>query len=177
MNANRHMTGQRSVGVIAGCALLAAIYAAAGIAGLQFPFFHSAVTTVWPPSGIALAALLLFGLRLAPGIALGAFAVNLWNSGSLIGALGVGVGNTLAAAAGAWGLTHLFSFDIRMARLRDILALLLLGAAASPLVAATLGPLMLLAGGPRPPGPYSPGWVFFWRRRSPRVIPLPPPLP
>ncbi len=162
MNANRHMTGQRSVGVIAGCALLAAIYAAAGIAGLQFPFFHSAVTTVWPPSGIALAALLLFGLRLAPGIALGAFAVNLWNSGSLIGALGVGVGNTLAAAAGAWVLTHLFSFDIRMARLRDILALLLLGATASPLVAATLGPLMLLAGGVLEPAEYAGVWFYWW---------------
>ena len=162
MSAAPETTGRRDIGIIAGCAVLAAIYTVAGIAGLQFPFFHSAVTTVWPPSGIALAALLLFGLRLAPGVAIGAFAVNLWNSGSLIGALGVGAGNTLAAVAGAWALTRLFRFDVRLMRLRDIVAFLLVGAAASPLIAATLGPLMLLAGHVFEPAAYTGVWFYWW---------------
>ena len=162
MSAAPETTGRRDIGIVTGCVVLAAIYTAAGIAGLQFPFFHSAVTTVWPPSGIALAALLLFGLRLAPGVAIGAFAVNLWNSGSLIGALGVSAGNTLAAVAGAWALTRLFRFDVRLMRLRDMVAFLLVGAAASPLIAATLGPLMLLAGHVFEPAEYAGVWFYWW---------------
>ena len=143
-------------------ALLALAYTGTGLAGLRFEFFHVAVTTVWPPSGIALAALLMFGLRLAPGVAIGAFAVSLSSSGSLIGALGVSVSNTLAATAGALALTRFFRFDVRLARLRDMVALLLVGAAASPLIAATLGPLMLLAGGAIDSAQYARVWSLWW---------------
>ncbi len=144
------------------CALLALVYTAAGIGGLHLALFHSSVTTVWPPSGIALAALLLFGLRLAPGIAIGAFAVSLWSSGSLIGALGVGIGNTAAAVAGALVLTRHCRFDHRLGRLRDIAALLIIGAVVSPLIAATIGPLMLLVGGVFDVSEVAAVGVFWW---------------
>ncbi|MEO8156476.1 MAG: EAL domain-containing protein [Betaproteobacteria bacterium] len=152
------------------CAVLAAVYTAAGIGGLHFAFFNSVVTTVWPPSGIALAALLLFGMRLAPGVAIGAFAVNLWSSGTVIGAFGVAIGNTLAVAVGVMALTRYFGFDSRMTRLRDIVVMLFVGAAASPLIAATIGPFMLMVGGAISPHEYPSVWLFWWLGDSLGVI-------
>src|SRR5262249_41153937 len=57
-------------------AFLAAFYFGAARLGLTMAFVAEQVTAVWPPTGIALAALLLFGYRLWPGIALGAFLAN-----------------------------------------------------------------------------------------------------
>jgi len=62
--------------------LLAAVYVVAGKFGLSLAFVNESTTAVWPPTGIALAALLIFGLAVWPGIFLGAIIVNLWTSGS-----------------------------------------------------------------------------------------------
>src|SRR5262249_42694159 len=58
-------------------ALLAALYYAAARAGLQLQFEATQATPIWPASGIALAALLISGPRLAGGVFLGAFLANL----------------------------------------------------------------------------------------------------
>ena len=56
--------------------LLASIYFLAARLSLFLAFENSNATPVWPPSGIALAMLILLGYRAWPGIALGAFTVN-----------------------------------------------------------------------------------------------------
>src|SRR6185369_15623998 len=86
---------------------VALAYVAAGIAGLQFAFFNHIATSVWAPSGIALASLLLWGPRTLPAIAIGAFTVNFWLAGHFASALGVCVGNSVEAYAGWWSLTRL----------------------------------------------------------------------
>jgi len=58
------------------CTALAAVYFAAGTLGLKFAVVHPSASAVWPPAGIALAALLLLGYRVWPGILMGAFLVN-----------------------------------------------------------------------------------------------------
>src|SRR5688572_16674200 len=58
------------------CALAAVYYGAAKL-GLNLAFATSSVTAIWPPTGIALAALVLLGFRVWPGVALGAFLANL----------------------------------------------------------------------------------------------------
>jgi integral membrane sensor domain MASE1 len=63
--------------LLAALAVAAAYYGAAKF-GLALAYENSSVTAVWPPTGIALAALLLGGYRLWPGIALGAFLANAW---------------------------------------------------------------------------------------------------
>src|SRR2546423_15593227 len=55
---------------------LTVVYWVAGKLGLQLAFVHPSATAVWPPSGLALAALLLLGYRVWPGIFIGAFLVN-----------------------------------------------------------------------------------------------------
>jgi integral membrane sensor domain MASE1 len=63
--------------------LLASVYALAGKLGLALAFVNPSATAVWPPTGIALAAILLLGPRASPGIFLGAFFVNETTAGTL----------------------------------------------------------------------------------------------
>jgi len=85
-------------------AAVAVAYYAAARVGLLAAVAPSVVSSAWPPSGVALAALLLLGLRLWPGIALGAFLLN-WTAGvSAAGAAGIALGNTRPSRApGCWG--------------------------------------------------------------------------
>lgn len=120
-------------------ALLAAVYFAAGKTSLMFAIPPGYATAVWPPSGIALAALLLLGNRVWPGIWLGATLVNLTVASSPFAALAIGSGNTLEALAGAALVRRYLSatppyFD----RVRNVVKFVVAAAACST-VAATVG--------------------------------------
>src|SRR5262249_29310309 len=111
--------------------LLAAAYFGAAKVGLTMAFVAEQVTAVWPPTGIALAALLLFGSRAWPGIALGAFLANATTHAPLATAAVITLGNTLEALAGAWLLRRLAKFNMALERVQDVLALVVLGAGLS----------------------------------------------
>ena len=81
--------------------VLAVLYFCAGSFGLSLARVHPSASAVWPPSGIALAAILLWGYRLWPGIFLGAFLVNINAQGSLALALSIAAGNTARSALGS----------------------------------------------------------------------------
>jgi two-component system, NarL family, sensor histidine kinase FusK len=141
---------------------VAAVYVAVARLGLQLdPVSHFA-TFVWPPTGLSLAALMLFGSRLWPGVALGALAANLWNGASIPLAAGIALGNTLEAVVGAYALTRIPGFRLSLDRLVDALAL---GAVAltSTLVSATIGVTSLYAAGVMPPSQYMPTWLAWWQ--------------
>lgn len=118
--------------------LLAAIYFVAGRIGFMVSAIDPIVSSVWPPSGIALAALLLMGPRYWVGITLGAFILNASGTIAPLGALVIAVGNTLEALL-ATRLLRSVGFRPSLERLRDVLALIVLGALASPPVSATVG--------------------------------------
>src|SRR2546425_8698285 len=82
--------------------VLGAIYFATGKFGLSISPVAEFATLVWPPTGISLAALLVFGYRLWPGVFLGAFWVNTHTGASVPMALGMATGNTLEAVLGAY---------------------------------------------------------------------------
>jgi integral membrane sensor domain MASE1 len=86
--------------------ILAAIYCAAGKIGLSMAFVHPSSTAVWPPTGVTLAAFLILGNRIWPGIWLGAFAVNLMTAGTILTSAGIATGNTLEGVAGAYLVTR-----------------------------------------------------------------------
>src|SRR2546423_12122706 len=87
-------------------AAVAVAYFAAARVGLLAAVAQPVVSSAWPPAGLALAALLLFSVRLWPGVTLGAFVVNASAGVSLAGAAGIAVGNTLEAVGGALLLTR-----------------------------------------------------------------------
>src|SRR5205814_7426342 len=82
--------------------LLTVVYFIAGKLSLNLAFLYASASPVWPPAGIALAALLLLGYRVWPAIFVGAFLVNLTTAGNVLTSLGIATGNTLEAAIGAW---------------------------------------------------------------------------
>src|SRR5256884_4359356 len=143
-------------------AAVAAAYFAAARIGLLAAVTQTVVSSAWPPSGVALAALLLLGLRLSPGIALGAFLLN-WTAGvSAPGAAGIALGNTLEAVAGAWLLGRVLDFQPSLERVRDVIALVVVGALASTTLSATLGVGSLWASGAVPPGALRRLGVLWW---------------
>src|SRR5438093_6064637 len=82
--------------------LLAIAYFIAGKLGLMLASLHASASPVWPPAGIALAAMLLFGYRVWPAIFVGAFVVNLTTAGNVATSVAIAAGNTLEAVVGAW---------------------------------------------------------------------------
>src|SRR5438876_12192937 len=77
-------------------------YVAAGKLGLHFAFRPASAAPIWPPAGIGLATLLLFGYFLWPAVFVGAFVVNATTAGSVATSLGIALGNTIEAVIGAW---------------------------------------------------------------------------
>jgi signal transduction histidine kinase/integral membrane sensor domain MASE1/ActR/RegA family two-component response regulator len=115
------------------------VYILTGKLGLALAFGHSSATPVWPPAGIALAALLLLGNRVWPVIFLGAFVVNATTAGSLVTALGIAGGNTLEALVGAYLVRRFARGAAVFERAQDIFKLAALAAVVSTAVSATIG--------------------------------------
>src|SRR2546428_3232014 len=89
---------------------------------------------VWPAYGVALAAILLCGYRVWVGIAAAAFLIAFLSPVPLMAALGQGAGATLAALVGTFLLLRIAKFRTSLSRLRDALALIVLGALGSATV-------------------------------------------
>jgi signal transduction histidine kinase len=145
-------------------AIVAAVglaYFAAARFGLSLAFAAEQVTVVWPPTGIALAAILLLGRASIPGIFAGALAANLTVDQPAVTALGIATGNTLAAVAAA-ALLRWAAFDPALERLRDVLALFGLAAGAAPGVSATIGVVSLCLTGLYPWSAFGGLWRVWW---------------
>jgi signal transduction histidine kinase len=143
-------------------ALLAAIYTIVGRLGLMADPVGGFATLVWPPSGIALAALVLYGSKLWPGVTLGAFAVNFWVGAPFGVAAGISAGNTLEAVAGAWALSRIAGFKPSLERLKDVVALVALPACLSTAIGATIGATSLELGGVIEAGSFRDVWQAWW---------------
>ncbi len=125
-------------------ALLAALYLAGAHAGLAVAFSNRNVTTVWPPTGIAVAGLLIWGIDVWPGIVIGAFLANITNHAGVGTSAAIVVGNTAAPVVAALVLRSVSWFDDALERLRDVLSLLLVGGFGAMTISATLGTSALL---------------------------------
>lgn len=135
----------------------------------------SQVVALWPPSGIALACLLVHGLRCWPGVAAGAFLANLALGPTIAAAVTLTIGGTLAPVA-AWLLLRKVGFRIELDRLRDAIALVFLGSKAAMLVSATIGALTLLASGAVAGNAFWGAWLAWWFADAMSVVVLTPPL-
>ena len=139
---------------------LTAIYVAAGKLGLRLAFVHASATAVWPPSGIALAAFLLFGARVWPAVALGAFLVNVTTAGSVATSIGIAAGNTLEGLCGVWLVNRFARGRYAFERAQDIFAFTV-AVVPGAVVSATLGVTSLVVAGYAPWADVAPIWVTW----------------
>ncbi|MEG3627681.1 MASE1 domain-containing protein [Streptomyces poriticola] len=145
--------------VVAGC------YFAAGRLGLlrQLTVQDAVVTPIWPPAGVAVACLFVFGLRAVPGIALGALFVVMSLTLPTLRptVLGPVFGNT-AAPVCAYLLLRRVGFRTDLSRLRDGVALVFLGALASMLISATVGVGLLVLTNQLTGSDFWAVWLAWW---------------
>ena len=128
-------------------AAIALAYIAGAHLGFRLAFVAEQITTVWAPTGIAVSALLIGGLRLWPAIWLGAFVANASTNAPLWTAVIVATGNTLEAVAATWALGQIPGFDAALRRARDVLAFAAIAALACTAISATVGVTTLCAAG------------------------------
>jgi PAS domain S-box-containing protein len=160
----------REVGAVS---LLAATYYVTARLGLHAAAAHKVVSSLWPPAGIALFALLRFGLHLWPGVTLGAFLLNALSGVPMAGAAAIAAGNTLAAVAGTFLLSRVAGFHRGMDRLRDVLALAGMAGVASTLISASIGVAALSLSGAAS-APLLPLWEAWWSGDAVGILVLTP---
>jgi signal transduction histidine kinase len=144
MDASRGI-GHRELGRYAvAVALVAAAYYLTGRAGLELAYLDGAVAAVWPPAGLGLAVLFLYGIRLWPGIVIGDLLLADFSTpaGTVLGQV---VGNTLAVVVGALLLRRLTGGRAGLERVVDVLALVACAVVAA-VVSAAFGPTALRLG-------------------------------
>src|ERR1700730_8768397 len=142
--------------------LLAALYVAAGKLGRKLALVHASATAVWPPTGIALAALLLLGRRMWPGIFIGAFVANVTTAGSVTTSLGIATGNTLEAVLGVYLVTRFASGRHPFVNGQEVIKFLFLAAMVSTTVSATFGVGSLALTGFAPWRDAGSIWLTWW---------------
>jgi signal transduction histidine kinase len=141
---------------------VAVAYFLAAKLGLTVATVGVTVTLVWPPSGVAVAAMLLLGTRIWPGVALGAFLANVTTDAPIGVALFTAVGNPLEALVAAWLLRRVRDFHLSLGRARDVLLFALFGAVVAPAVAATIGAIGLRVAGVIVSREMVSAWFTWW---------------
>jgi integral membrane sensor domain MASE1 len=136
---------------------LAAGYCVVGRLALLMAIPPGYATAVWPAAGLALAALLLLGDRMWPGVMLGSFFVNVWTSldlssaASVLKSVGlatsVGAGAALQAVVGARLVRRFVGHPNLLDREQDVIRFLVLGGPVGCLVSASVGVATLCLAG------------------------------
>jgi diguanylate cyclase (GGDEF)-like protein len=135
----------RRVPYFASVLLLAAAYFSAAKLALLVAIPPGYATAVWPPSGIALAAVLLLGNRVWPGIWLGASLVNVTVGSSFVAATLIGAGNTLEALVCAALFRAWIGPPNPFRRGEDVVKFVAIAAASAPIAASVAAaPLALV---------------------------------
>ena len=132
--------GSRIRGIVS-ILVLAALYFFAARLGLSLASVHTNVSPVWPPTGLAIAAVLLLGYRVWPGILIGALLANLLTPVPVGVAVAIAVGNTLEALT-AGLLLRSINFHNSLDRARDVLKLLIVSVLCTT-ISASIGDLSL----------------------------------
>jgi integral membrane sensor domain MASE1 len=153
--------------------LLAALYFVTARLSLALAIPLGYATAVWPPAGLALAAVLLAGNRIWPGIWLGAAAVNFTVQASMVAAAFIGTGNTLEALAGAALARHYIGIRRTFERGEDVFKFVALAAAVST-VAATIGVASIAMQGPIAWSDLASNWWTWWQGDTSAIIVITP---
>jgi diguanylate cyclase (GGDEF)-like protein len=141
---------------------LTVVYFVAGKLGLQLAYVHASATAVWPCTGMAIAALLVYGYRVWPGILLGAFLVNVTTVGSVATSIAIAAGNTLEGLAGCYLVNRFAHGKETFVRAQDIFKFALLAGMVATSVSATIGVVTLGVGGFADWAAFGSIWCTWW---------------
>src|SRR4051794_41178015 len=155
--------------------VVAVAYYVAGRIGLELAYLDGAVAALWPPAGLGLAALFLFGVRLWPGVVIGDLLLGDFST-PFATVLAQTAGNTVALVVAALALRRLTGGRGDLARVFDVLALVACAVLAA-VISGAVGPLALRLGDVITAGEVSSGgraWVLGDAAGGPGGGPGPP---
>jgi integral membrane sensor domain MASE1 len=141
---------------------LVVAYFVTGKLGLRLAFGHPSATAIWPPTGISLAALLIYGYWAWPAVWIGAFLVNVTTAGSVATSIGIASGNTLEAVVGALLTNKMAKGLDAFERAPDVFRFTICVAVFSTIVSATCGVTSLALGGYADWQNYGSIWLTWW---------------
>lgn len=152
----------RSISYAGDLVAIGAIYFALAKGGLALASIHPSATPIWPPTGVALAAVLLRGYRIWPAIFAAAMVANATTAGSVATSMGIATGNSLEAVAGAYlinrwsGGCNTFSTPNSVAKFVLICVVI-----ATPM-SASIGLTSLATVGYIEPKNFADAWITWW---------------
>src|SRR6266516_2271310 len=152
---SRRFPGLPAIGI------LTAVYFIAGKFGLMLASLHASASPVWPPTGSALAALLVLGYRAWPAIFVGAFLVNASTAGNVATSLAVASGNTLEAMCGAWLVNRFAGGTTAFGRPQGVFKFAL-AAVVSTIISPAFGVTRLALAGFADWANYGAIWLTWW---------------
>lgn len=141
---------------------LTALYVLAGKLGLLVAFVHPSASSVWPPTGIALAVFLILGNRVWPAIYVGSFLVNVTSGAGFIPSLFIATGNTWEGLIGAYLVMRFANGRQAFDHPRDVLSYTFLAALGSTLIGATFGTASVVLGGAARWSQAASIWTTWW---------------
>lgn len=141
------------------------VYFLFGLLGLELAVPPSQVGLIWPPAGIALAAMLLYGTRIWPGIFIGNFCISAWAFGfdaqSVQIYVATAIGAVLFAYIGCYLIKKYVGFPSELIKDREIFLFFILGGVVSSLIPATIGIAAMTLSGIISPSTIPINW-FSW---------------
>jgi signal transduction histidine kinase len=140
---------------------LAVIYHLAARLGLKMAYVQANTSPVWPPTGIALAALLLMGYRYWPGITLGLLLGSLLTGAPLDLAIGMSLGNTVEALVAVYCMNRFVGLHKEIDRIRDVVGLVLVSLLCTT-IGASIGTTTLMLTGLGEWQSYWAIWITWW---------------
>jgi diguanylate cyclase (GGDEF)-like protein len=141
---------------------LAVVYFIVGKLGLTLAFLNASTSAVWPCTGIALAALLIFGYRVWPAIFVGAFFVNFTTAGTALTAATIAAGSSLEAVVGCYLVTRFAAGRNAFLRSQNIFKFVLLAGMVGSAVSASIGSATLVFAHLAEPSRELSIWLTWW---------------
>lgn len=141
---------------------IAIVYVAVAKSSLALASINPSASPIWPPTGFALAAILLFGYRVWPAIFVAAFIVNSATAGSLFTSVAIASGNTLESTIGAYLINRwsdgsgTFDTPAGVGRFAAMCFL------PSTVISATVGVVSLSVAGYADWFNFAPIWLTWW---------------
>ena len=154
-------------------AIVFALYFGAGKLGLAIPFTSFNVSPIWPAAGIAVAAVLIWGIQIAPAIAFAAFLVNFLTPIPTSASVAIGLGNASSAVVAAY-LLRRSDFQTSLPRLRDVLKLVTVAVVLTTTLAASIGVTALTLAHTKAWSGYGSAWRIWWLGDAMGVLVLAP---
>ena len=161
---------------VGGLAALLLVYTAAGKFGLHWGIVNPSASPIWAPTGIALAAFILYGGPVWPAIFFGAFLYNYTTAGSLVTSFGVALGNTLEAATGANLVRRWANGANAFEGGRDVVRFVVLAGILATAVSPTVGVTTLALGGYVKWSDFAAVWLTWWLGDTAGALLVAPPL-